>query len=166
MTKKNNEIEKQKQMVLEAQKSVEKEAKKLRLETMLSKNLSTELEKEKQIAVEAQELYKEKTNELEVLSNQLAKYLSPQVYQSIFSGKQEVNLGSKRKKTDSRGNIRFYIYCHQPWCIWWTVWYGHYKPTQCGNPGCRLLPETACGERDRVRRYYCGTAYGISHTEL
>ena len=39
----SNEIEKQKQMVVEAQKSVEKEAKKLRLETMLSKNLSTEL---------------------------------------------------------------------------------------------------------------------------
>ncbi len=94
----SNEIEKQKQMVVEAQKMVEKEAKKLRLETMLSKNLSTELEKEKQVAIEAQELYKKKSGELETLSNQLAKYLSPQVYQSIFSGEQEVNLGSKRKK--------------------------------------------------------------------
>jgi class 3 adenylate cyclase len=32
------------------------------------------------------------------LSNKLAKYLSPQVYQSIFSGKQEVKIASQRKK--------------------------------------------------------------------
>jgi len=36
--------------------------------------------------------------ELEVLSNKLAKYLSPQVYASIFEGKQEVKLASRRKK--------------------------------------------------------------------
>lgn len=40
----------------------------------------------------------DKTNALERLSNQLAKYLSPQVYQSIFSGKQEVKVASSRKK--------------------------------------------------------------------
>jgi class 3 adenylate cyclase len=40
----------------------------------------------------------EKTSVLEQLSNQLAKYLSPQVYDSIFSGKQEVKLASSRKK--------------------------------------------------------------------
>jgi class 3 adenylate cyclase len=40
----------------------------------------------------------QKTQVLEVLSNQLSKYLSPQVYSSIFSGKQEVKLTSKRKK--------------------------------------------------------------------
>jgi class 3 adenylate cyclase len=40
----------------------------------------------------------EKTNALEQLSNQLAKYLSPQVYDSIFSGKQEVKVASSRKK--------------------------------------------------------------------
>jgi len=39
-----------------------------------------------------------KSNALEQLSNQLAKYLSPQVYDSIFSGKQEVTLDSKRKR--------------------------------------------------------------------
>ena len=39
-----------------------------------------------------------KSNALEQLSNQLAKYLSPQVYDSIFSGKQEVKLVSQRKK--------------------------------------------------------------------
>jgi len=40
----------------------------------------------------------EKTNAMEQLSNQLAKYLSPQVYDSIFSGKQEVKVASSRKK--------------------------------------------------------------------
>ncbi len=39
-----------------------------------------------------------KSNTLEQLSNQLAKYLSPQVYDSIFSGKQEVKLDSRRKR--------------------------------------------------------------------
>jgi class 3 adenylate cyclase len=39
-----------------------------------------------------------KSNALEQLSNQLAKYLSPQVYDSIFSGKQEVKLVSNRKR--------------------------------------------------------------------
>jgi class 3 adenylate cyclase len=39
-----------------------------------------------------------KTRTLEQLSNQLAKYLSPQVYDSIFSGKQEVKVASTRKK--------------------------------------------------------------------
>jgi PAS domain S-box-containing protein len=39
-----------------------------------------------------------KSSYLEQLSNQLAKYLSPQVYQSIFSGKQEVKLVSQRKR--------------------------------------------------------------------
>jgi adenylate cyclase len=39
-----------------------------------------------------------KNMELEVLSRKLAKYLSPQVYNSIFSGDQEVQLASQRKK--------------------------------------------------------------------
>ncbi len=39
-----------------------------------------------------------KTRSLEHLSNQLAKYLSPQVYSSIFSGEQDVKVDSKRKK--------------------------------------------------------------------
>jgi len=40
----------------------------------------------------------EKSSALEQLSNQLAKYLSPQVYDSIFTGKQEVKVASNRKK--------------------------------------------------------------------
>lgn len=41
---------------------------------------------------------REKSEQLEALSNQLAKYLSPQVYDSIFSGTREVSLTSSRKK--------------------------------------------------------------------
>lgn len=40
----------------------------------------------------------EKSRALEQLSNQLAKYLSPQVYDSIFKGRQEVKVASSRKK--------------------------------------------------------------------
>jgi PAS domain S-box-containing protein len=39
-----------------------------------------------------------KTKDLEQLSRQLAKYLSPQVYESIFTGRSEVKVASRRKK--------------------------------------------------------------------
>jgi len=40
----------------------------------------------------------EKSQAMERLSKQLAKYLSPQIYESIFSGQQEVTLSSRRRK--------------------------------------------------------------------
>jgi class 3 adenylate cyclase len=40
----------------------------------------------------------EKSGALEALSNKLAKYLAPQVYNSIFAGRQEVKIASQRKK--------------------------------------------------------------------
>ena len=40
----------------------------------------------------------EKSNALEQLSNQLAKYLSPQVYDTIFRSEQEIKIVSSRKK--------------------------------------------------------------------
>src|SRR5262245_5541080 len=40
----------------------------------------------------------EKSNALASLSSKLAKYLAPQVYQSIFTGAQDVKIVSKRKK--------------------------------------------------------------------
>lgn len=45
-----------------------------------------------------QEALAEKTEMLETLSGKLSKYLSPQVYASIFSGEQNVEVASKRKK--------------------------------------------------------------------
>jgi len=52
----------------------------------------------KQRTDEANALVTEKNRMLEALSNKLAKYLSPQVYRSIFSGAQNVEIASKRKK--------------------------------------------------------------------
>jgi PAS domain S-box-containing protein len=54
--------------------------------------------KAKRRSEEASELVAEKNRMLESLSNQLSKYLSPQVYASIFSGEQSVEIASKRKK--------------------------------------------------------------------
>ena len=46
----------------------------------------------------ARELVTEKNRALEALSTKLSKYLSPQVYSSIFSGSQSVEIASTRKK--------------------------------------------------------------------
>jgi class 3 adenylate cyclase/AmiR/NasT family two-component response regulator len=46
----------------------------------------------------ANKLVTEKNQMLESLSTKLSKYLSPQVYESIFSGKQDVKVTSQRKK--------------------------------------------------------------------
>jgi len=86
------------EMALEKAKELDKMVKRLKLESQLRKNLSTEFERQKEIAVEAQELATEKKNEIEAISNQLSKYLSPQLYNSIFSGEQQVDIASKRKK--------------------------------------------------------------------
>ena len=64
--------------------------------------LSDRNERELNAMAERQRLAAEevasKNKELETLSNKLAKYLSPQVYASIFAGKQQVELASQRKK--------------------------------------------------------------------
>ena len=49
-------------------------------------------------AEEANRLVSAKNRELEVLSTKLSKYLSPQVYSSIFSGERDVAIASARKK--------------------------------------------------------------------
>jgi class 3 adenylate cyclase len=58
----------------------------------------TERKRAETALVEANQLVTEKNRMLESLSNQLSKYLSPQVYASIFSGDQSVEIASKRKK--------------------------------------------------------------------
>lgn len=47
---------------------------------------------------EQKSLLAEKNRTLEALSARLAKYLSPQVYESIFSGRQDSSLETRRKK--------------------------------------------------------------------
>ena len=46
----------------------------------------------------ANEIIAQKNRELEALSTKLSKYLSPQVYHSIFTGAQKVGIASTRKK--------------------------------------------------------------------
>ena len=101
----STELEKQKEIALEANqiatnktKELDKLLKKQKLEAQLRKNLANEMEKQKEIAIQAQEMALEKKNEIEAISNQLSKYLAPQIYHSIFSGEQEVNVISRRKK--------------------------------------------------------------------
>jgi adenylate cyclase len=57
----------------------------------LHRNLFRELDEQKA-------LVDEKNNMLESLSSKLSKYLAPQIYQSIFSGRQDVSLETRRKK--------------------------------------------------------------------
>lgn len=57
----------------------------------LHRSLFNELDEQKK-------LLDEKNRMLEALSSKLSKYLAPQIYQSIFSGKHDVSLATKRKK--------------------------------------------------------------------
>ena len=62
------------------------------------KRAEEELVASKQRTEEANKLVTEKNQMLESLSTKLSKYLSPQLYNSIFSGAQNVEIESKRKK--------------------------------------------------------------------
>ena len=62
------------------------------------KMAETNLLAAKQRAEEANKLVTEKNQMLESLSSKLAKYLSPQLYRSIFSGEKTVEVASQRKK--------------------------------------------------------------------
>jgi class 3 adenylate cyclase len=57
-----------------------------------------ELQAEKDRTEAANKLVTEQNQILENLSSKLSKYLSPQIYQSIFRGEQNVEISSKRKK--------------------------------------------------------------------
>ena len=57
-----------------------------------------QLQTEKDRTEAANRLVTEKNQILENLSSKLSKYLSPQIYQSIFRGEQTVEISSKRKK--------------------------------------------------------------------
>jgi PAS domain S-box-containing protein len=62
------------------------------------KRAEEEVREAKQKAELANELVSEKKRDLEILSTKLSKYLSPQVYSSIFSGERSVEIASSRKK--------------------------------------------------------------------
>ena len=86
-----SEMERQKEIALEAKavasaktKELDQMVKRFKLESQLRKNLSSEMERQKEVAVEAQDLAIERKNEIEAISNQLSKYLSPQLYNPFF----------------------------------------------------------------------------------
>ena len=62
------------------------------------KNAEQELREAKHRAETANQLAIEKAQTLETLSTKLSKYLSPQVYSSIFAGQQTVEIDARRKK--------------------------------------------------------------------
>ena len=79
-------------------KNLKREVAKLRLEGNLRKSLSNQLTIQKKIADDAKAEALAKSEEVEKISNQLAKYLSPQIHEQIFSGKQNAEIKSNRKK--------------------------------------------------------------------
>ncbi len=58
----------------------------------------TDMVKARQKAEQAHQLARDRNRALESLSSKLAKYLSPQVYSSIFSGQTDVKISAERKK--------------------------------------------------------------------
>ena len=79
-------------------KILKREVAKLRLEGNLRKSLSNQLTIQKKIADDAKAEALTKSEEVAKISNQLAKYLSPQIHEQIFSGKQSAEVKSNRKK--------------------------------------------------------------------
>ena len=79
-------------------KQLKREIAKLRLEGNLRKSLSNQLTIQKKIADDAKAEALTKSEEVAKISNQLAKYLSPQIHEQIFSGKQSAEVKSNRKK--------------------------------------------------------------------
>ena len=78
-------------------RSLKMQIAKLQLESKLRRNLTSELDKQKQIAKNAEELANQKSKEIEEIASQLSKYLSPQLYNSIFSGEKKVSIDSEKK---------------------------------------------------------------------
>lgn len=62
------------------------------------KRAEEELREANRKAALANQIVSDQKRELEVLSTKLSKYLSPQVYSSIFSGERSVEIASSRKK--------------------------------------------------------------------
>ena len=78
-------------------RSLKMQVAKLQLESKLRRNLASEIDKQKQLAKNAEEIAKEKSREIEEIASQLSKYLSPQLFASIFSGEKKVIIQSEKK---------------------------------------------------------------------
>ena len=78
-------------------KGYEKLLKQTRRLVKMSDRTEAELNRLSKEQVNLNQTLSEQNNKLETLSVKLSKYLSPQVYESIFSGKAEVRVGADRK---------------------------------------------------------------------
>ena len=81
----DKELEKDEIKILKSQVA------KLTLEGKLRKDLGNELERQRKLALDAK-------NELHLLTDKLSKYLSPQLYNILFSGYETTSASSSRKK--------------------------------------------------------------------
>lgn len=72
-------------------RALKREISKLTLEGKLRKNLGNELDKQRKLALESK-------NELHLLTEKLSKYLSPQLYNILFSGYESTSGSNARKK--------------------------------------------------------------------
>ena len=79
-------------------RDLRREVAKLKLEANLRKSLADQLAAQKKIADEAKVEVERKSKEVEAISTKLSRYLSPQIHEQIFSGKQDAEVKSNRKK--------------------------------------------------------------------
>ena len=79
-------------------RNLKREVAKLKLEANLRKSLADQLAAQKKIADEAKVEVERKSKEVEAISTKLSRYLSPQIHEQIFSGKQDAEVKSNRKK--------------------------------------------------------------------
>ena len=82
---------------VEELKALKQENSKLKLEARLRKSLASELERQKTLVQEAKVEADAQRDKLQKASEQLSKYLSPQICEKIFSGA-EFSAKSSRKK--------------------------------------------------------------------
>ena len=82
---------------IEEIKALKQENSKLKLEARLRKSLASELERQKSLVQEAKVEADAQRDKLQTASEQLSKYLSPQICEKIFSGV-EFSAKSARKK--------------------------------------------------------------------
>ncbi len=82
---------------IEELKALKQENSKLKLEARLRKSLASELERQKTLVQEAKVEADAQRDKLQKASEQLSKYLSPQICEKIFSGA-EFSAKSSRKK--------------------------------------------------------------------
>ena len=79
-------------------RDLRREVAKLKLEANLRKSLADQLAAQKKIADEAKVEVERKSKEVEAISTKLSRYLSPRIHEQIFSGKQDAEVKSNRKK--------------------------------------------------------------------